>query len=168
MNRIKKVLPVLLLGNLLCMMDVSIMTIVLPEIQTAFNVSLTDLSWTLNIYMIMFATFIIPFGKLAEKVGRNKFVFAGLVIFGVGSLLTGISTNLLFMIGARIVQSIGAAIIIPTSMVIGLELSDQKNRHKIVAALAGVQGLAVALGPSIGGWYLNIGAGVGYSLLMSL
>lgn len=151
MNRIKKVLPVLLLGNLLCMMDVSIMTIVLPEIQTAFNVNLTDLSWTLNIYMIMFATFIIPFGKLAEKVGRNKFVFAGLVIFGVGSLLTGISTNLLFMIGARIVQSIGAAIIIPTSMVIGLELSDQKNRHKIVAALAGVQGLAVALGPSIGG-----------------
>lgn len=152
MNKIKYVLPVLLIGNLLCMMDVSIMTIVLPEIQTAFNESLTNLSWTLNVYTIVFASFIIPFGRLAEKFGRNKFVFTGLIIFAVGSLLSGISTNLSFMLVARGIQSIGAAMIIPTSMVIGLELSNQQNRNKIVAALAGVQGLAVALGPSIGGF----------------
>lgn len=152
MKQIKYVLPILLLGNLLCMMDVSIMTIVLPEIQTAFKVSLTNLSWTLNIYTIVFATFIIPFGRLAEKIGRNKFVFMGLIIFGIGSLLTGASTNLVLMLIARTIQSIGAASIIPTSMVIGLEISNQQNRHKIVAALAGVQGLAVALGPSIGGF----------------
>ncbi|WP_054748768.1 MFS transporter, partial [Lentilactobacillus rapi] len=152
MNKIKYVLPVLLIGNLLCMMDVSIMTIVLPEIQTAFNESLTNLSWTLNVYTIVFASFIIPFGRLAEKFGRNKFVFTGLIIFAVGSLLSGISTNLSFMLVARGIQSIGAAMIIPTSMVIGLELSNQQNRNKTVAALAGVQGLAVALGPSIGGF----------------
>ncbi|MBU9790213.1 MFS transporter [Lentilactobacillus sp. G22-6] len=152
MNKIKYVLPVLLIGNLLCMMDVSIMTIVLPEIQTAFNESLTNLSWTLNVYTIVFASFIIPFGRLAEKFGRNKFVFTGLIIFAGGSLLSGISTNLSFMLVARGIQSIGAAMIIPTSMVIGLELSNQQNRNKIVAALAGVQGLAVALGPSIGGF----------------
>ncbi|MGP3640225.1 MFS transporter [Lentilactobacillus hilgardii] len=151
MNKLKYVLPILLLGNLLCMMDVSIMTIVLPEIQTAFKVSLSDLSWALNVYTIVFATFIIPFGRFAEKIGRNKFVFIGLIVFGIGSLLTGLSTNLSLMLIARIIQSIGAASIIPTSMVIGLELSNRQNRHKIVAALAGVQGLAVALGPSIGG-----------------
>ncbi|GHP13870.1 MFS transporter [Lentilactobacillus fungorum] len=151
LNKIKYILPVLLIGNLLCMMDVSIMTIVLPEIQTAFNESLTNLSWALNVYTIVFASFIIPFGRLAEKIGRNKFVFAGLIIFAAGSLLSGMAPTLSFMLVARGIQSLGAAIIIPTSMVIGLEISNQQNRNKIVAALAGVQGLAVALGPSIGG-----------------
>ena len=96
-NNLKYVLPVLVIGNLLCMMDVSIMTIVLPEIQSAFNNSLSNLSWAINIYTIIFAALIIPFGKLAEKFGRNKFVLIGLTIFGIGSFLTGISSNLTFM-----------------------------------------------------------------------
>jgi EmrB/QacA subfamily drug resistance transporter len=150
-NNLKYVLPVLVIGNLLCMMDVSIMTIVLPEIQSAFNNSLSNLSWAINIYTIIFAALIIPFGKLAEKFGRNKFVLIGLTIFGIGSFLTGISSNLTFMLMSRAIQSIGAAIIIPTSMVIGLEISNQNNRNKVVAVLRGVQGLAVALGPAIGG-----------------
>ncbi|WP_367295007.1 MFS transporter [Levilactobacillus yonginensis] len=151
MNKLKGVLPVLLLGNLLCMMDVSIMTIVLPEIQSAFGESLTELSWALNIYTITFATLIIPFCRLAERFGQNKFVFGGLLVFGTGSLLTGMAPNLAWMLVARAVQSVGAAAIIPTSMVIGLDLSSMANRNRVVAALAGIQGLAVALGPTIGG-----------------
>jgi len=151
MNKLKGVLPVLLLGNLLCMMDVSIMTIVLPEIQSAFGESLTELSWALNVYTIIFATLIIPFGRLAERFGQNKFVFGGLLVFGTGSLLTGMAPNLAWMLVARAIQSIGAAAIIPTSMVIGLDLSSMANRNRVVAALAGIQGLAVALGPTIGG-----------------
>jgi EmrB/QacA subfamily drug resistance transporter len=152
MNKQKKYfLPVLLLGNLLCMMDTSIMTIILPKLQSAFNESLTSLSWALNIYTIFFAALIIPFGGLAERIGRNKFVFGSLIVFGIGSLLSGLASDLKWMLLARAIQSIGAAGIIPTSMVIGLEHSTQANRNKIVAALAGVQGLAVALGPAIGG-----------------
>lgn len=146
-----KFLPVLLLGNLLCMMDTSIMTIILPQLQSAFNESLSNLSWALNIYTIIFAVLIIPFGRLAERIGRNKFVFGSLIIFGIGSLLSGLAPNLSWMLAARAIQSIGAAGIIPTSMVIGLENSNQVNRNKVVAALAGIQGLAVALGPTIGG-----------------
>ncbi|ULQ49537.1 MFS transporter [Liquorilactobacillus nagelii] len=146
-----KFLPVLLLGNLLCMMDTSIMTIILPQLQSAFNESLSNLSWALNIYTIIFAVLIIPFGRLAERIGRNKFVFGSLIIFGIGSLLSGLAPNLSWMLAARAIQSIGAAGIIPTSMVIGLENSNQFNRNKVVAALAGIQGLAVALGPTIGG-----------------
>ncbi|GLB46085.1 MFS transporter [Philodulcilactobacillus myokoensis] len=148
----KFIIPVLMLGTLLCMMDVSVMTILLPEIQGAFNQSLDNLSWTINVYTIVFATLIIPFGRLAEKVGQDKFVFAGLIVFGIGSLLSGSSTNLPFMLFARFIQSVGAAAIIPTSMVIGISQANQKNRNKVVAALAGAQGLAVALGPSMGGF----------------
>ncbi|WP_395320062.1 MFS transporter [Fructilactobacillus frigidiflavus] len=151
MKKLKYVLPILLLVNILCMMDVSIMTIVLPEIQSAFNESLSNLSWAINIYTIIFASLIIPFGRLAERVGKNKFVFTGLLIFGTGSFLTGIAGDLPFMLFARAIQSTGAAMIIPTSMVIALELTNDDSRNKTVGALAGSQGLAVALGPAIGG-----------------
>jgi MFS family permease len=157
-----KFLPVLLLGNLLCMMDTSIMTIILPQLQSAFNESLSNLSWALNIYTIIFAVLIIPFGRLAERIGRNKFVFGSLIIFGIGSLLSGLAPNLSWMLAARAIQSIGAAGIIPTSMVIGLENSNQVNRNKVVAALAGIQGLAVALGPTIGGIVTHFGVGDGF------
>ncbi|MBU7450602.1 MFS transporter [Leuconostoc citreum] len=152
MNKLKYVLPILLVGNILCMMDVSIMTIVIPEIQTAFSVSLSDLSWTVNVYTIVFAALIIPFGRLAERCGQHRIVFLGLMTFGFGSLMTGLAPNLAFMLVARGIQSIGAAIIIPTSMVIALDLSNADNRNKVVAALAGSQGLAVALGPAVGGF----------------
>lgn len=151
MKKLSTVLPVLLLSNLLCMMDVSIMTIVLPELQTAFKISLDDLSWALNIYTILFATLIIPLGRLAARWGRNRFVLMGLLCFALGSWLTGAADNLTWLLIGRAIQSVGAASIIPTSMVIGLELSDSQNRNKVVALLAGTQGLAVALGPTIGG-----------------
>lgn len=67
------ILPVLMLGTILCMMDVSVMTILLPDIQTSFGQSLENLSWAINVYTIVFATLIIPFGRLAEKIGQNKF-----------------------------------------------------------------------------------------------
>ncbi|ETI99626.1 MAG: hypothetical protein Q611_LSC00253G0001, partial [Leuconostoc sp. DORA_2] len=98
MNKLKYVLPILLVGNILCMMDVSIMTIVIPEIQTAFSVSLSDLSWTVNVYTIVFAALIIPFGRLAERWGQHRIVFLGLMTFGFGSLMTGLAPNLAFML----------------------------------------------------------------------
>lgn len=158
MNKLKFVLPILLIVNILCMIDVSIMTIVIPEIQTAFNVSLSDLSWTVNVYTIVFAALIIPFGRLAERFGQHRLVYIGIIAFGLGSFITGISPNLLTMLLARGLQSIGAAMIVPTSMVIGLAIGGTENRNKVIAALAGAQGLAVALGPVVGGFvaqYLN-------------
>lgn len=152
MQKVKPVLPLLVIGNILCMMDVSIVTIIMPKLQSTFNVSLDDLSWVINIYTIIFAAFIIPFGRLADKMGRNKLIFIGLCIFGLGSLGSGTAVNLNVLLIFRAIQSLGAAIIIPTSMVVALELTDSKNRNKIIGILAGSQGLAVALGPCVGGF----------------
>ncbi len=74
MQKVRPVLPLLIIGNILCMMDVSIVTIIMPKLQSTFNVSLDDLSWVINIYTIIFAAFIIPFGRLADKMGRNKLI----------------------------------------------------------------------------------------------
>lgn len=139
------------IGIFLCMLDTTIMNIALPAIQSSLNVPLNQLSWPLNIYTILFASLTIPLGKLAEKVGINKFYCIGLSLFIVGSFVSGLSSSLNILVLGRGIQSIGAATVFPLSMTIGINTTSVKSRSKVIAALGVTQGLAAALGPVIGG-----------------
>lgn len=139
------------IGIFLCMLDTTIMNITLPAIQEGLNVELSDLSWALNIYTIVFAALTIPLGRIAELYGRNKVYIVGLVIFVLGSVGCGFSRGVGYLIVFRAFQSIGAAIVFPTSMVIGISKTSVEKRQNVIAALGVTQGLAAALGPTIGG-----------------
>lgn len=139
------------IGIFLCMLDTTIMNIALPAIQNGLHVPLNQLSWPLNIYTILFASLTIPLGKLAEKIGMNKFYCIGLCLFVVGSFVSGFSSSLNILILGRGIQSIGAATVFPLSMTIGINTTPIKSRSKVIAALGVTQGLAAALGPVIGG-----------------
>lgn len=154
MNKAKKnmTLIILCMGTFFCMLDTTIMTIVLPEIESGLNASLDQLSWAVNLYTIVFASLTLILGRMAEIRGQNKYMLYGLVLFAVGSIFSGISHSLSFLYFGRIVQSIGAAIILPLATTIGLASVDVEKRNKIVAVLGGIQGLAAAIGPTIGGW----------------
>ncbi|MBA1435165.1 MFS transporter [Bombilactobacillus bombi] len=149
----KKALIIIIMavGTFFCMLDTTIMTIVLPEIQSGLNVSLDSLSWAVNLYTIIFATLTILFSRLAEIRGKNKYFIIGLILFTVGSILSGMSNNLSFLLFGRVVQSFGAATILPLAMTISLAQVTVEERNKIVALLGGAQGFAAALGPTIGG-----------------
>lgn len=146
-----KIIIACCIGIFLCMLDTTIMNIALPAIQNGLHVPLNQLSWPLNIYTILFASLTIPLGKLAEKIGMNKFYCWGLCLFIIGSFISGFSKCLNILIIGRGIQSIGAAIIFPLSMTIGINTTSVKARSKIIAALGVTQGLAAALGPVIGG-----------------
>lgn len=139
------------IGVFLCMLDTTIMNIALPAIQTGLNVNLNDLSWALNIYTILFATLTIPLSKLSEKLGMHKFYVGGMIIFLLGSVISAFSSNITILIFGRAFQSLGAAIVFPLSMTIGISTVDVSDRTKVIAALGVTQGLAAALGPLIGG-----------------
>lgn len=141
----------LAMGIFLVMLDTTIMNIALPAIRAGLHVSLANLSWALNIYTIIFAVFMIPLGRLADIYGRNKIYLLGLVAFGLGSLTSGLATSLTFLIIARAIQAVGAAIVFPASMTIALGLVDMHSRKLVIASLGITQGLAAALGPTIGG-----------------
>lgn len=138
-------------GIFLCMLDTTIMNITLPAIQDSLGVTLNQLSWALNIYTITFAVMTIPLGRLAEIYGKNKIYILGLMLFCGGSFMCSFSSEVYLLIIARGVQSIGAAIIFPISMVIGISTVSIEKRSKIIAILGVTQGLSAALGPSIGG-----------------
>ncbi|MRG90112.1 MFS transporter [Limosilactobacillus reuteri] len=135
----------------LCMLDTTVMNIALPAIQNELHVTLTNLSWALNIYTILFASLTIPLSKLAEKLGMSFLYIIGLIMFLIGSSISGISPNLAILILGRGIQSLGAALLFPLSMTIGINIVTIKTRKKVIAALGITQGLAAALGPSIGG-----------------
>ncbi len=138
-------------GIFLCMLDTTVMNIALPAIQDSLKVNLNDLQWSLNVYTIIFASLTIPLSKLAEKFGKHKFYLLGLLTFMGGSLISALSSDLNFLIFGRGIQSIGAAIVFPLSMTIGINTVSLNTRKSVIAALGVTQGLAAALGPTIGG-----------------
>ena len=151
MQHTKLVQLTMCMGIFLCMLDTTIMNIALPAIQTGLGVPLNQISWALNIYTILFAVFTIPLSRLAEIKGKHKVYLLGLLAFLIGSILSGLAPNLPILIVGRAVQSIGAAILFPVSMTIGIASTAIDKRKHIIAALGITQGLAAALGPVIGG-----------------
>ncbi|WP_165212407.1 MFS transporter [Streptococcus tangpeifui] len=139
------------IGIFLCMLDTTVMNIALPAIQDSLRVTLNDLQWALNVYTIVFASLTIPLSKLAEKFGKQKFYLLGLMTFMLGSLLSALSKDLNFLIIGRSIQSIGAALVFPLSMTLGINTVSISARKRVIAALGVTQGLAAALGPTIGG-----------------
>lgn len=136
----------------LVILDTNIMNITIPEIQSSLHVSLTNLSWAINIYTILFAAFLIPFGRIGDIFGHVKLFNVALLIFGLGSIVTGTSTTFNGLLIGRSIQSIGAAIMLPSGMILGFRQVDKKQRPEIIAILAASQALGAALGPTIGGF----------------
>src|SRR5215211_5202319 len=116
MQRKWKVLLVTSLAVFMSFLDVTIVNIAFPDIRSSFgDASLADLSWILNAYNIVFAALLVPAGRLADRIGRRRLFFGGLWLFLAGSVLCGIAPEASLLIGARVVQAVGAAALIPTS-----------------------------------------------------
>ncbi|KAA0770705.1 MFS transporter [Bacillus sp. AR2-1] len=139
------------LGIFLCMIDTTIMNIALPAIQSSVNTSLEKMSWVLNVYTMTIAVLAIPLGRMADIFGKAKMYILGLIIFGGGSVLCAFANTGDFLIFSRFVQSVGAAILFPTSMVMGVSAMPLAKRHVALAILGVTQGLSAAMGPVIGG-----------------
>ena len=152
MERRWQVLLVTSIAAFMGFLDVTIVNIAFPDLRASFhNVSLAHLSWVLNAYNILFAASLVPAGRLADRFGRRRFFFAGVVIFLAASVTCGVAWNVDVLIAARAVQAVGGAILVPTSL--GLVLPEfPLERRATATALWGATGaVAAATGPSLGG-----------------
>lgn len=147
----KKIILAMCLGIFLVMLDTTIMNIALPEIQNGLSTNLSNVSWALNAYTIAFASLTIPFGKLANIYGKRIFYIFALILFGLGSLISGLSMNITSLIVGRIIQSIGAAVIFPLSMDIAINSQTGDFKKKATLFVGITQGSASAFGPVLGG-----------------
>src|SRR3954453_17901680 len=117
MARRWKVLLVTSVAVFMSFLDVTIVNIAFPDIRASFpRTSLSGLSWVLNAYAIVFAAALVPAGRLADRFGRRRFYFIGLLTFLAASVLCGAAPTVDVLIGARMVQAVGAAMLVPASL----------------------------------------------------
>ena len=132
-------------------LDATVLFVAFPDIRASFpQVSLAELSWVLNAYTIVFAALLIPMGRLADRLGRRRVFSAGVLVFTVGSALSGLAPSVGLLIVFRIVQAIGAATVVPASLALVLGAFPQSRRSAAVGIWAAVGAVAAALGPSLG------------------
>jgi EmrB/QacA subfamily drug resistance transporter len=132
-------------------LDSVVVITALPRMQRDLHVSLGSLQWTLNAYGIAFAAGIITAAALGDRFGRRKLFTIGLALFTVASVACALAPDLSGLIVARTLQGLGGAIVLPLSLTILTAAFPIERRGMIVGIYGGLAGLAVAMGPIVGG-----------------
>ena len=132
-------------------LDATVVATALPRMQADLHVGLTSLQWTLNSYGIAFAAGIITAAALGDRFGRRLIFTIGLVLFTIASAACAVAPNAGELIAARTVQGLGGAIVLPLSLTILTTAFPVERRGTIVGIYGGLAGLAVAVGPLLGG-----------------
>jgi NTE family protein len=146
------VLLVASFGAFLAFLDSTIVNVAFPDIQASFpRSSLSSLSWVLNAYNIVLASLLVVAGRFADLWGRRRMFVQGIVVFTVASVLCAVAGSVDQLIAFRIVQGIGAALLIPASMALVVEGFDLSRRAHAVGLWGAAAAIASGLGPPAGG-----------------
>ncbi|MGA9224621.1 MAG: MFS transporter, partial [Pseudomonas graminis] len=137
---------------LVVQLDVSVVNVGLGALKSAFDTNLTGLQWVINSYALAFSALLILGGAWGDKFGARTVFALGFAIFTIASIGCGLSNNMSMLIGMRIVQGVGAALLVPTSLtLIRLTFEDPDKRRSAVAMWGACGGIALAAGPVMGG-----------------
>jgi len=138
-------------GLFMIMLDNTIVNVALPSIERDLNMSLSNLEWVVTAYALAFAALMITGGKLADYYGRRRIFVVGLAIFTLSSLACGFAPSAGWLIGARVVQGAGSALMNPATLSIITATFEPRERGRAIGIWAGVSAMALSIGPLLGG-----------------
>jgi EmrB/QacA subfamily drug resistance transporter len=138
-------------GLFMIMLDNTVVNVALPSIERDLHVSISSLEWVVTAYALTFAALLITGGKLGDLFGRKRIFIVGIAIFTLSSLACGLAPSSGFLIGARAVQGVGAALMNPASLSIITATFPPRERGQAIGIWAGVSAMALAIGPLVGG-----------------
>ncbi len=148
-------LGVLALSLVIIGLDNFVLNVALPTLQTAFDATAAQLQWMVDAYILVFAGLLLLMGALGDRFGRARVLQLGLLVFGGASIAATFATTAEQLIAARAVMGIGAAMMMPSTLSILINVFPRDERGRAIAAWSGIMGLGIGLGPVVGGFLIE-------------
>lgn len=145
------VLAVASAASFMVALDLLVVTTSLDAMRRALDADASELQWTVTAYSVTFASMLMAGAVLGDRFGRRRLLVIGLGVFVIGSALAALSPNVGLLLGARVIQGCGGAIVLPVSLAMVVATSPVERRGAAIGALEGITGLAVIAGPVVGG-----------------
>ena len=150
------ILVALLLAAFLVNLDTTLVNVALPAMVRQLHATTTQLQWVVDAYNLVFAALLLTFGSLSDRFGRKGMLLAGLVVVGTASLAGGFTTSPAQLIAARSVMGLGAAMTFPATLsLVSNVFTERRERARTIGLWGAVGGVAIAMGPIVGGWLLE-------------
>lgn len=157
-RRAATVFVVTALGSFMAALDLSIVNVAFPDLATSYpDASRAALAWVITAYAIVFGSLLVTGGRTADRFGARRTFLGGIAVFLVGSVLCGLAPTLSVLIASRVLQGVGAALLVPSSLALLIGAFPPERRTQIVALWGGIGALAVATGPSLGAAIVSAG-----------
>jgi EmrB/QacA subfamily drug resistance transporter len=162
----------LCLALFMTLLDSTVVNLALPTIASDLGVRLSGLQWIVDAYILVLASLLLSAGALGDRWGRRQVFVAGMTAFDLGSLVCALAPSLPVLVAGRVVQGAGAAALLPGTMsILATAFPDERDRARVIGVWSGTSGLALLLGPPVGGllvryagwpsiFYLNLPLGV--------
>ncbi len=150
-----KILIIVLTASFMAILDFNVVSIALPTITTIFNVPVGLSQWILTSYQVTMTVTALIFGKLADYIGKSKLFILGFLIFTVSSIACGLSTFLAELVLFRILQAIGASMVLSINLAILMQIFPENEKGKVMGYFTAVIGLGMLIGPTVGGFIVD-------------
>jgi EmrB/QacA subfamily drug resistance transporter len=150
------VLAATILGSSLAFIDGTVVNVALPAIQGELGVSIAVAQWVLNAYSLLLGALILVGGAMGDRLGRRRTFMLGIVLFTAASIACGFAPNVAILIGARALQGIGGAMLVPEGLAIVSAAFPERERGQAIGTWAGFTALTTALGPVLGGALVDV------------
>ena len=145
-----------ILASSLAFIDGSVVTVALPAIGHSFAAGAADLQWTINAYLLPLSALLLLGGAAGDHYGRRRLLIAGTAIFTVASIACAIAPSLGWLLSARALQGVGAAMLMPNSLAILGSAYSGEAKGRAIGTWAAAGAIASAIGPPLGGWLVDV------------
>lgn len=149
------ILGVICLAQLTVLLDNTVLNVAIPSLTSELDASTSDVQWMINAYSLVQAGLLLTAGSSADRYGRKKMLIVGLALFGVGSLVAGLSQSSAQLIAARAGMGVGGALLLTTTLAVVVQIFDDTERVKAIGIWSTVASLGFAAGPLFGGFVLD-------------
>jgi EmrB/QacA subfamily drug resistance transporter len=147
-----------ILGSSMAFIDGTVVNVALPALQTGLAATVSDVQWVVEAYALMLASLLLVGGSLGDRYGRRKMFVAGVGVFAAGSAWCGFAGSVGWLIGARALQGVGAALLVPGSLALISASFPSDERGRAIGTWSGFTAITTAIGPVLGGWLVEHGS----------